>query len=78
MTLPIKQREAELISLIGKVKRHIAQLEAQISDMIDYSIGNPTAAETVDEQIEAYDNLYESLNRLIIEKERLKRERLDN
>lgn len=75
MKLPIKRREAELIATIGKVKRHISELEQQISDLVDYSIVNPIAAETVDEQIEIYDQLYETLNKLLIEKEQLKQER---
>lgn len=78
MKLPIKRREAELIATIGKVKRHIAELEQQISDMVDYSLVNEAAAELVDEQIEHYDELYETLNRLIIEKEQLKLERKFN
>lgn len=83
MKLPTKQREAELIATIGKVKRAIADMEIKLSDMIDPILNfcpevSSEWGDTIDEQIELYDELYETLNRLLIEKERLKRERLND
>jgi len=73
--LPIKLREAALVACIGKVKRNIAQLEIQISELIDNDLTNEALGAVIDDQIELYDALYEMLNELIIQKSQLKSER---
>jgi hypothetical protein len=68
----LRQKEAHILATIGKVKNNIAQIEQTICGLIDYSMVSDVVAETVDEQIGLYDELYETLNRLLIERARLK------
>ena len=78
MKLPIKLREAGVVAMIGKLKRNINELEIQISNLIDTDLNNELLGPFIDEQIELYDALYQMLDEMICEKQRLKEERKNN